>query len=429
MRWTSPYATAVFLLPLTILLGACGTWNNTNNPDKESTTSNVPSQTTNYPATKTTSRLPQGYRSAIYSRPESWLCLPSIDDICGSDHRTTAIYADGKTEETVAHKNPDPLIDCFYVYPTASLDMSPNSDLVPDAEEELATAWSQISRYNEVCDIYAPVYRQRTVPATSGLIEIPADDYVGGPGTTGFEIAYADVLDAFKHYLANSGELRGFILVGHSQGAAMLTELLKREIDTSDLLRKRFIAAHLLGGAHISAGAVEFETISPCDQTDEIGCIIAYNTFFGAEPPSPESWFGRTWHHPSWSISSWEELSWEDVEASPSLCVNPKTFNAARAELTPLLPTSQDINEAFNVTSPWVTYPGLVVGECIKDQVFGYLSVEIRSGSEDPRAAHIIRQSDAQSGLHSLDVNIALGDLLSTAKIQAASYLYLVSHP
>ena len=76
-----------------------------------------------------------------------------------------------------------------------------------------------------------------------------------------------------------------------------------------------------------------------------------------------------------------------------------------------------------------MTYPGLVVGECIEDQVFGYLSVEVRSGSEDPRAAHIMRQSDAQSGLHSLDVNIALGDLLSTAKIQAASYINLVSHP
>ena len=156
-----------------------------------------------------------------------------------------------------------------YIYPTASLDMSANSDLVPGPEEELATAWAQVSRYNEVCDIYAPVYRQRTVPATSGLIEIPANDSVGGPGTTGFEVAYDDVLDAFRHFIANSGDLRGFVLVGHSQGTAMLTELIKREIDTSDLLRKRFISAHLLGGAHISAGADEFETISPCDQAHE----------------------------------------------------------------------------------------------------------------------------------------------------------------
>jgi len=429
VRRASPYATAVFFLSLTISLGACGVWNNPSNFDEESSTSNVPSQTIDYPAAETTFRLPQGYRSAIYSRPEAWLCLPSIDDICGSDHTTTAIYADGKIEETVAHKNPDPLIDCFYIYPTASLDMSANSDLVPDSEEELATAWAQVSRYNEVCDIYAPVYRQRTVPATSGLIEIPADDSVGGPGTTGFEVAYEDVLDAFRHYIANSGELRGFVLVGHSQGTAMLTELIKREIDTSDLLRKRFIAAHLLGGAHISARADEFETISPCDQAHEIRCIVAYNTFFGSAPPSPESWFGRTWHHSSWSISSWEELSWEDAESSPSLCVNPKTFNAARAELTPLLPTDQTVKDAFEVTSPWVTYPGLVFGECIKDQVFGYLSVEIRSGSEDPRAAHIMSQIDAQSGLHSLDVNIALGDLISTAKIQATSYLDLVSKP
>ena len=111
----------------------------------------------------------------------------------------------------------------------------------------------------------------------------------------------------------------------------MLTELLRREIEQSPLLRDRFVSAHLFGGAHIAAGGNEFEKISGCADATEVGCIIAYNTFHDDAPPVADSWFGRTWHHPSWSITSWEDLSWEKVVSAPSLCVNPKTFTSGFA--------------------------------------------------------------------------------------------------
>ncbi|MGZ0217287.1 MAG: DUF3089 domain-containing protein, partial [Acidimicrobiales bacterium] len=313
----------------------------------------------------------------------------------------------------------DPPVDCFYIYPTVSQDMTPNSDLVPDEKDEIATVWAQVSRYSEVCRIYAPVYRQRPVPAISALVDVPEDDLVGGPGTTGFEIAYADVFDAFRHYISNANKGRGFILIGHSQGTAMLTELLRREIDQTPILRNRFISAHLLGGAHIAAGSNEFDTISGCKQVTEIGCIIAYNTFLDDVPPPPDSWFGRTWHHASWSITSWEDLSWKDVVSAPSLCVNPRSFTSGKAELTPYFPINEDVKKAFKVETPWVTYPGVIVGECINDGTFGYLSVEIRAGLGDLRAAHISEGFDPQSGLHGFDVNIALGDLIAAAETQS----------
>ena len=416
-----------------VMTGSCGTTDNSGTSSKVAPATTAPPATTVMTISSTTTQTPdtpyQGYASAVYSDPEVWLCLPDIDDVCEGDQTTTAIYPDGRTEIIVAETTSDPLVDCFYIYPTASQDMTPNSDLIPDAEGEIATAWAQVSRYSEVCSVYAPVYRQRPVPAISGLIEVPEDDFIGGPGTTGFEIAYADVFDAFRHYISNANKGRGFILIGHSQGTAMLTELLRREIDQSPLLRDRFVSAHLLGGAHIAAGSNEFETISGCKQVTEIGCIIAYNTFYDDVPPPPESWFGRTWHHASWSITSWEDLSWKDVVSAPSLCVNPRNFTSGKAELTPYFPINEDVEKAFKVTTSWVTYPGLIVGECINDGTFGYLSIEIRASLGDLRAAHISNGFDPQSGLHGFDVNIALGDLIAAAKTQSVNYSNSVPQP
>ena len=404
---------------MTVLIAACGSANRT---ETSSTVIAIQSTTTQIPDTPY-----QGYVSAIYSDPEVWLCLPGIDDVCEGDQTTTAIYADGTTGIIVTGTSSDLPVDCFYIYPTASQDMTPNSDLIPDAENERATVWAQVSRYSEVCSVYAPVYRQRPVPAISGLIEVPEDDLIGGPGTTGFEIAYADVFDAFKHYVSNVNKGRGFILIGHSQGTAMLTELLKREIDQTPLLRDRFVSAHLLGGAHIAAGSTEFETISGCKQVTEIGCVIAYNTFRDDVPPPPESWFGRTWHHASWNLVSWEDLSWEDAVSAPSLCVNPRSFTSGKAELSPYFPVNDNVKKTFKVATSWVTYPGLIVGECVNDGTFGYLSVEIRAGLGDLRAAHINGGLDPQSGLHGFDVNIALGDLVAAAKAQSVTYSESVS--
>ena len=431
MQLTFPRLITVCLFTVTVLANSCATAGDSGVSTTVERTTTTPLATV--PLTtgpiETQTRLDpyQNYASAIYSDPRVWLCLPDTDNVCRGEQTTTAIYPDGRTEIIDAEATTDALVDCFYIYPTASHDMAPNSDLTPDAEDELATARTQVSRYSEICNVYAPMYRQRPVPATSGLIEVPEDDLIGGPGTTGFEIAYADVFDAFRHYISNAAEGRGFILIGHSQGTAMLTELLRREIDRSPFLRDRFVSAHLLGGAHIAAGDKEFEAISGCTDATEIGCIIAYNTFYDDAPPATDSWFGRTWHHPSWDITSWEDLSWEKVVSAPSLCVNPKTFTSGKAELTPYFPATEEIEKAFDVDTSWVTYPGLLFGECVNDGTFGYLSLEIRASLTDPRVTHISSGFDPQSGLHGVDVNIALGDLITAAKTQSVNYLNSVS--
>ena len=81
------------------------------------------------------------------------------------------------------------------------------------------------------------------------------------------------------------------------------------------------------------------------------------------------------------------------------------------------------MEQVFEITTTWVTYPGLLTGECINDGTFGYLSVEILADYEDPRASEIVGDFAPQSGLHWLDMNIALGNLITIAETQSISYL------
>ena len=98
-----------------------------------------------------------------YSKPETWLCRPGrTDDACAIDLTTTVIAADGTmTKETWA-ANPKAPIDCFYVYPTVSMDQSTNSDMTAGNEERNVVR-QQFARFASQCRPFAPLYRQVTL--------------------------------------------------------------------------------------------------------------------------------------------------------------------------------------------------------------------------------------------------------------------------
>ena len=58
--------------------------------------------------------------------------------------------------------------------------------------------------------------------------------------------AYTDVLDAWNHYLQHDNNGRGVVLIGHSQGSGVLTQLIRNEIDGKPV-QSRLISALLLG--------------------------------------------------------------------------------------------------------------------------------------------------------------------------------------
>ena len=59
-----------------------------------------------------------------YSDGRAWLCRPGRTDACTIDQNTTIVAADGTLTREEFKAEPNPPIDCFYVYPTVSSDPS-----------------------------------------------------------------------------------------------------------------------------------------------------------------------------------------------------------------------------------------------------------------------------------------------------------------
>ena len=350
----------------------------------------------------------EDYSSAQYDSPENWLCRPDIigeDNVCLRDIDATIVFADGSTALEQAPTFDMQPVDCFYVYPTVSLDSTDNSDLVPD--REIVTTFSQASRYRSVCELYAPMYRQATVAAL--LAGKFADSEVSG-------VAYGDVVDAFRQFIAN-GEGRGFILVGHSQGTAHLIRLIQEEVEADPYLARRMIAAHLIGipvglpnDAEVGA---DFKSTAPCTFDEEINCFVNYSSFRDTDPPVVGlSLFGLT--------------SSPDTRAA---CTHPVDLAAGRLDLDGYFLTGTELNPyadpAANaaITTPFVKVPGLVQGECIEEDGKGYLQITQDADPTDPRVDDIGNNFLPGWGLHLIDVSLAQGDLVRLAGKQAEIWL------
>jgi hypothetical protein len=167
-----------------------------------------------------------------------WLCRPDGPrDPCDSSRSSTAIGRDGTRREPARRTTPGDL-DCFYVYPTVSQERQTNADLVVHPEEE-SVALAQASRFSDVCRVWAPMYRQRTL---RGLFDLSS-----GAESPATQIALDSLVAAWHDYLAHHNHGRKVVFIGHSQGAAMLIRLLRAEVDPDPDLRSRTALAILLG--------------------------------------------------------------------------------------------------------------------------------------------------------------------------------------
>jgi uncharacterized protein len=336
-----------------------------------------------------------GYVSAQYSGATNWICLPDKeDDVCARNLDATAVYADGSTEIVPFERAESTAVDCFYVYPTISLDASAISDLVPGEGQEIATTLNQAARFGETCRVFAPVYRQRTLGAITG-------QYVATPEQAA--IPYTDVVEAFKHFVAQESSGGPFVLIGHSQGAGLLSRLIADEIDDEPLLRDRMLSAVLLG---TSLSPTRFANTPACSAVGEAGCVITYSSYRDTSPPPANAFFGRT-------------------STGPALCVNPVNPAGGLAYTQPFYSFTPGGPSPFDdparnaeITTPWVTYPDMVKVQCVDDGTYGYLELTIDQVA-GPRTNNITGDLTPQWGMHAADANIAMGDLVDLVAAQA----------
>ncbi len=333
--------------------------------------------------------------------PTVWLCKPGLaNDPCAVSLTTTVEAANGSEHVVHTADAKNPPIDCFYVYPTVSKETTENADLaVQPAETYVATA--QAARFSQYCKVYAPMYRQVTLAGLSH------------PTATAITEAYDGVRSAFLDYLRHDNHGRGIVFIGHSQGSTILIPLLHDLVDSNPALRKLLVSALLMGGNVVvpdgkTVGG-SFGHIPACTTTTEIGCVAAYSSF--DQTPPANSLFGR----PGKGISL---LHGQTTTAGLQvLCVNPAAPGGGAATLEPYFPTG---------TAPaplWVSYPDLYRAQCMSVGGATWLQVTTLTTPGDTRP--IATETLGPTwGLHLLDINLALGNLVALVGSESGAYTH-----
>ena len=340
----------------------------------------------------------------------TWLCRPGLPvDPCLFPEGAVSVAANGAKTVVPAPPASPPAFDCFYIYPTVTASAATANTGTAVTLPAEAAAVAQASRFSQVCNVWAPTYRQRTSASLNkGLGSDPAAD----------RISYDSLLAGWEDYLAHDNDGRPVVFIGQSQGAANLIKLLRSQVDDDATLRGRMVAALILGGnVQVPVGRTvggTFANIPACTATGQTGCVIAYSSF--SSTPPADSLFGR----PGQGVSLQSDQ--RTRKGQQVLCTNPAalapTTSTVGAPLTPYFISSG------RAGAHWVTYPGLYTGTCESKGGATWLQIDAQAGGSRPVVQPTL---GAEWGLHADDVNLALGNLVDD--VQAAEATYAAQHP
>ncbi|MDR0365024.1 MAG: DUF3089 domain-containing protein [Bacteroidales bacterium] len=188
------------------------------------------------------------------------------------------------TDPAVENQKP---VDIFYVYPTLpsnpvdangnSLNWTnidqPSQRKVPYSNQQFFQTVYAGDDYN----FYAPYYRQI-------ILDIYRSDRKARLEKS--KIPVEDIANAFQYYMKHFNNGRPFILMGYSQGASVLIELLKNSM--TDAQFQQMIAAYMIGFEIRSEDLTAYphRLISAKDSSDT-HCIIVYNSLTNPKAVSP----------------------------------------------------------------------------------------------------------------------------------------------
>lgn len=201
--------------------------------------------------------------------------------------------------------------DIFFIHPTTHMkptqwnaafdDTSAQSMLESIALKNMAAAFDGY--------LYAPRYRQ----ATTGAFYDQS-----GQGEIAMERAYVDILAAYDNFIERRDKSRPFILVGHSQGALHLLNLLKDRVADSQE-RSHMVAAYVLGwpvSIEEDLGAIGMKA---CETVGETACVMSWMSYAeGADTTGLKTWYGTS-----------TGLSGNPRAGSTMLCTNPLNWTVS----------------------------------------------------------------------------------------------------
>lgn len=342
-----------------------------------------------------------GYASALYGADTMWLCRPDLpSNPCSANLDATELRPDGSRVVVPYAPAKDPGVDCFYVYPTVDLDPNPgNHTNFRDTTAMRRVTLSQAARFQEVCRLYVPLYRQITVGTYAVSSAWSLDQRL--------EIAFSDVADAFAHYLGQYNHGRKIVVIGHSQGAYMTVELLRRFFDRDPVLRPRLLAGFPIGGrVEVPPGervGGTFANLPLCEASDETGCVVAFRAYreganVAGDAHGPPRGLETGCVHPSAAVP--------DARAPLSRSY----FATARL--------AQDVPAAVEgIQTPFVLVRGMYAARCAPGAA-GYSHLEIGEdrapGDKRPALFNPMepRYEESTLGLHVLEMSLVQGDLI-----------------
>jgi hypothetical protein len=354
-----------------------------------------------------------------------WVCQPGqAADPCASDLAATTVTAGGTLKSaTWPHSAMASKFDCFYVHPTDSLAETANASLAP-TKLDIYVANEQAAPLSQVCDVWAPSYRSQTWPSVEkGL----AGDEAVMRQT--FAVAYNSVLPAWQWFLAHT-DGKPVILVGDSQGSAILIHLISTQLDHEPSVLRRLLVVILVGGnlqvpAGKTAGAT-FTKVPLCTASTETGCAIAFSSY-PSQPPA-DSEFGRPGQGTSLQ-------SGQTAKAGQQVaCVNPAALAGGTGDLDPYLLTAtqrvpvDSTRLTEPVSTPWVTYPGLYSASCQRGDGATWLQVTSLAGTS--RTRPVVNEDKVGNlggtgpawGYHGYEYWLTLGNLLQDVAGEEAAW-------
>ncbi len=201
-------------------------------------------------------------------------------------------------------------------------------------------------------------------------------------------------------------------------------------------MQSRLVSATLLGTTiEVPKGkdvGGSFQHVPLCKSATQTGCVIVYASFRSTVPPPANTLFGH--------------VTTPGMEAA---CVNPAALGGGSGPLhayldasgktitsnTPAKPWVTPVPgggapgvDNIKIDTPWVSVPGLLTAQCKSNENSIYLEVTVHGDPADPRVDDITGDIGvgtnvlANWGLHLIDVNLAMGNLVDIVGQQGKAY-------
>lgn len=232
----------------------------------------------------------------------------------------------------------------FFIHPTSYIERGHWNAPLADADaNRIARIYVKglASPFNTASEIWAPRYRQATFGAF--LTNSPE-------AKRALDAAYADVQRAFAVFLASVDPNEPIVLVGHSQGALHLLQLLREEVAGKPLAR-RIAAVYAVGWPISVAHDLPALGLPACARADQAGCVMSWSSF--AEPADPSGLLA--------TYTASIGFDGKPRGNSPILCTNPLTGGAAPS--APKAANRGTLVPSSDMTSGELV-PGLVPARC-----------------------------------------------------------------